>query len=147
MSKKIIGIIILSLVIYNIIPILNDIFPETVTYTFLLDLWFINSLYSLIAAIVFCKKYGFKIWISIIIALLFLPTMFIFYNKTAYIYMIVYFIFALIGTFIGANIAIRLEVSNLRKCFGIFLIIIAIYQTYSLYYRYRKEKNRNNITK
>lgn len=53
----------------------------------------------------------------------------------------------LIGTFIGANIAIRLEVSNLRKCFGIFLIIIAIYQTYSLYYRYRKEKNRNNITK
>ena len=35
MSKKIIGIIILSLVIYNIIPILNDIFPETVTYTFL----------------------------------------------------------------------------------------------------------------
>ena len=56
-------------------------------------------------------------------------------------------ILGLIGTFIGANIAIRLEVSNLRKCFGIFLIIIAIYQTYSLYYRYRKEKNRNNITK
>lgn len=101
MRKKIIVIIILSLVIYNIIPILNDIFPKTTTYTFLLDLWFINSLYSLIVAIVFCKKYGFKIWISIIIALLFLPTMFIFYNKTAYIYMIVYFIFALIGTFIG----------------------------------------------
>ena len=56
-------------------------------------------------------------------------------------------IWGLIGTFIGATIAIRLEVSNLRKCFGIFLIIIAIYQTYSLYYRYRKEKNRNNITK
>ena len=56
-------------------------------------------------------------------------------------------IWGLIGTFIGANIAIRLEVSNLRKCFGIFLIIIAIYQSYSLFNRYRKEKNRNNITK
>lgn len=56
-------------------------------------------------------------------------------------------IWGLIGVFIGANIASKLEVDSLRKCFGVFLIITAIYQSYSLYYRYRKEKNRNNITK
>lgn len=56
-------------------------------------------------------------------------------------------IWGLIGAFIGASIASRLEVDSLRKWFGVFLIITAIYQSYSLYYRYRKEKNRNNITK
>lgn len=56
-------------------------------------------------------------------------------------------IWGLIGAFIGANIAYKLEVNSLRKWFGVFLIITAIYQSYSFYYRYRKEKNRNNITK
>ena len=56
-------------------------------------------------------------------------------------------IWGLIGAFIGANIASKLEVNSLRKWFGVFLIITAIYQSYSFYYRYRKEKNRNNITK
>ena len=56
-------------------------------------------------------------------------------------------LWGLLGAFIGASISSNMEVGILRKCFGIFLIIIAIYQTYSLYKRYRKEKNRNNNTK
>ena len=56
-------------------------------------------------------------------------------------------IWGLIGTYIGATISIRLNVNILKKAFGAFLIFIAIYQSYSLYKRYRKEKNRNNTTK
>ena len=56
-------------------------------------------------------------------------------------------LWGLVGTFIGATISTRLEMNILRKCFGVFLIIIAIYQTYSLYKRYRKEKNRNTSIK
>ena len=56
-------------------------------------------------------------------------------------------IWGLIGTFIGTNIAMRIKLGSLKKYFGIFLIIIAINQIYYLYIRYRKEKNRNNITK
>ena len=56
-------------------------------------------------------------------------------------------LWGLLGTYIGAKISINLKVEILRKCFGVFLIIIAIYQTYSLYKRYRKEKNRNTSIK
>ncbi len=41
-------------------------------------------------------------------------------------------LWGLIGTYIGATISTKMEVGSLRKCFGIFLLIIAIYQTYSL---------------
>ena len=56
-------------------------------------------------------------------------------------------IWGLVGAFIGASIASNIKVNILRDSFGIFLIIIAIGQSYSLYYKYRKEKNRNNIKK
>lgn len=56
-------------------------------------------------------------------------------------------LWGLLGAFIGAIISTKMEVVTLRKCFGVFLIIIAIYQAYSLICRYRKNKNRNNSTK
>ena len=56
-------------------------------------------------------------------------------------------LWGLVGAFIGARISTKLQINVLRKCFGVFLIIIAIYQSYSLFNRYRKEKNRNNTTK
>ena len=56
-------------------------------------------------------------------------------------------LWGLLGAYIGATISSRMEVGILRKCFGGFLILIAIYQTYSFYKRYRKEKNRNTSTK
>lgn len=42
------------------------------------------------------------------------------------------FIWGLLGALIGAMISTKMEVEILRKCFGFFLIIIAIYQIYSL---------------
>ena len=104
MGKKVIIIIFLSLIIYNIVPVLNLIIPQISAYTFLLDLWLINTLYSLIASTIFCRKYGFKLWVSVIISILFVPTMFIFYNFSAYVYSIVYVIFSLIGCIIGGSI-------------------------------------------
>ena len=44
-------------------------------------------------------------------------------------------LWGLLGAFIGATISSKMEVGMLRKCFGVFLIIIAIYQTYSLFHR------------
>jgi len=84
MKKDIIKFILLTLVIYNIIPIINKIVPESTNYTFLSDLWIVYPLYSLIISVLFCKKYGLKIMVSILLVLLFIPTMFIFYNKFAF---------------------------------------------------------------
>ena len=49
-------------------------------------------------------------------------------------------IWGILGAFIGAIISSKMNVHLLKKCFGIFLIFIAIYQTYG----YIKDKKRHN---
>ena len=51
-------------------------------------------------------------------------------------------IFGIIGAIIGASFAVKMEVNRLRKFFGIFLLVIAIYQTYIFIKQY-KSKNKN----
>ena len=53
MKKSIMIIGISTLVVYNAIPIINLIFPESITYTFLTDLWIVNNLWALIVPIFF----------------------------------------------------------------------------------------------
>ena len=57
-------------------------------------------------------------------------------------------VFWILGAIIGANISINIDVSILRKCFGIFLAIIAINEIYSIFKLYIKpyksHKNREN---
>lgn len=52
-------------------------------------------------------------------------------------------LWGMFGAFIGAYISMKLDVNLLRKCFGLFLIVIAIYQTYE----YIKNKKRHNSIK
>ena len=103
MKKSIVILIIITLLIYNIIPIINAMFPSSVNYTFLTDLWITNSLYALISSTIMSKKYSFNIWIILLITILFVPTMLIFYNTSA----IVYFVLAFIGSLIGRFIYIK----------------------------------------
>lgn len=56
-------------------------------------------------------------------------------------------IWGVIGAFIGGTISVKMNVTVLRKAFAIFLIMIAIYQAYSLYNEYRKDKKRHNNNK
>ena len=44
----------------------------------------------------------------------------------------------IIGAIIGASISVKLNVDELRKYFGYFLIVIAINEFYSLYKKYFK---------
>ncbi len=52
-------------------------------------------------------------------------------------------IWGIVGAFIGAYVSSKMDVMVLRKCFGGFLIIIALYQIYG----YIKEKKRYNSNK
>ena len=52
-------------------------------------------------------------------------------------------LWGILGAFIGSFISIKMNVRNLKKSFGIFLIFIAIYQTYE----YIKDKKRHNSIK
>ena len=52
-------------------------------------------------------------------------------------------IFGILGAIIGANISINIDVNLLRKCFGIFLAIIAIHEIYTIIKWYKKQKIRD----
>lgn len=53
-------------------------------------------------------------------------------------------IFGIIGAVIGAKLSVNLPINELKKCFGIFLIIVAINEIYSLKKEYINEKKTNN---
>lgn len=52
-----------------------------------------------------------------------------------------------IGAIIGAKISINLDVKTLKKCFGIFLAIIAIHEIYTLIKLYINNRKRHNKIK
>ena len=54
-------------------------------------------------------------------------------------------IFGIVGAIIGASISINIQVNYLRNYFGYFLLIISIFEIYSLIKSYRKNKKDNNI--
>lgn len=53
-------------------------------------------------------------------------------------------VFGILGAIIGANISINTDVKTLRRCFGIFLSIIAIHEIYTIIKEYKKTKIREN---
>lgn len=53
-------------------------------------------------------------------------------------------VFGILGAIIGANISIRIDVHILKKAFGIFLLLIAIHEIYTIVKWYKKQKIRNN---
>lgn len=50
----------------------------------------------------------------------------------------------IVGAIIGARISLNMDVNNLKKYFGYFLIIITIHEIYSLIKGYKKGKKINN---
>ncbi|MBQ2916770.1 MAG: sulfite exporter TauE/SafE family protein [Clostridia bacterium] len=50
----------------------------------------------------------------------------------------------IIGAIFGAKISVNMNVNNLKRYFGIFLILITIYEIYSLIKTYKIDKKSNN---
>ena len=50
----------------------------------------------------------------------------------------------IIGAIIGAKISVNMDVNRLKKYFGMFLILITIYEIYSLIKEYKMSKKSNN---
>ncbi|MFR7462965.1 MAG: sulfite exporter TauE/SafE family protein [Clostridia bacterium] len=49
-------------------------------------------------------------------------------------------IFGILGAIIGSNISVYTDVKILKKCFWVFLIIVAINEIYSIIRLYKKDK-------
>lgn len=53
-------------------------------------------------------------------------------------------IFGILGAIIGANLSVHTDVKSLRRCFGIFLAVIAIHEIYTIIKENKKIKIREN---
>jgi FtsH-binding integral membrane protein len=71
------------------------------TGSFMIILLIAIPLLCFISALSYGYKRGFDIIYSVIVGLLFIPTIFIYYNSTALIYIFIYAVIALIGSIIG----------------------------------------------
>lgn len=52
--------------------------------------------------------------------------------------------FGILGAMWGASIAVKTDVNFLKKCFGIFLIVIALHEIYTIIKLNISKKKRNN---
>ena len=94
--KKNILIYILLIINFYVLPsLIKD------TGTAMIMLLVVIPMITLFISIFYGKKNGFDIWYVISVGILFFPSIFIFYNSSALIYVIVYTIIALIGNFVG----------------------------------------------
>ena len=50
----------------------------------------------------------------------------------------------IIGAYIGSRLSFKFESNSLKKYFGIFLLFIAVFETYSLIKQYKVDKKENN---
>lgn len=108
-GKYLTSCVIASLIIYNFFPILGILFPNTAgMFVFVLDLLVLNPLYVFITNLIISETGNYKGYMPVLIGILFLPTVFIFYNSSALIYIAIYiglgFIASLIGNFIYKRI-------------------------------------------
>ncbi len=101
MIKKIVIAVVIALIGYNLVPLGVHFFPPLGEYAFLLDLFYVNPVVALIAGFYSCHRSPVKPWVALLIGLAFVPTMFIFYNDSASIYIIVYTMAAFIGCLIS----------------------------------------------
>ena len=68
----------------------------------MLTLLILFPLVCLLVALVYGLKYSFSLLYSILVMALFIPTIFIFYNETANIYVGIYGVFSLVGNLLGS---------------------------------------------
>ena len=97
--KKLIVYTIILVVVFYLIPISTKMeVPKELMITLLIVL---NPIACLGTGAVFGLKHGFKWYFLILTPLLFIPSMYIFYNDSAFIYATIYIIFSALGMGIG----------------------------------------------
>ena len=48
-------------------------------------------------------------------------------------------IFGIFGAIIGANISSKMNIQILKKCFGLFLIVVTVYEIHTLFKDYKEK--------
>lgn len=93
----------------------------------MLMLLLVIPLLTLICAVVYGIRQGFDFLLPVTATILFVPTIFIFYNTTAWVYIIVYAVIALVGNGIGRVFHKTTEKQKMnKKRIGIAITIVVV---------------------
>lgn len=71
------------------------------TGSFMVILLIAIPIVCFVVALLHGAKWGFNVFFSIIVAAIFIPTIFIYYNSSAWVYTVIYALVALIGSALG----------------------------------------------
>lgn len=108
--KNLLIVLLIGIIFFYGVPIAAAFFTPIVAKSIAaLSLLIINPLYSIISAHFFTAKHGLKWYFPFLIALLFIPAVYILYNDSALIYAAAYGILALFSALI------RLAIQKLSK--------------------------------
>ncbi len=94
--KKMIPYLIVQIIAFYLVPL---IIKDTGSAMTVMLIWL--PVITFVSGAVYGWKNSFNFGYPLIVAILFAPTIFIYYNYTAYIYIAIYGVIALIGNFIG----------------------------------------------
>ena len=97
--KKLLVYTIILVVVFYLIPISTKLeTPMELAFTLMIVL---NPIVCLGTAAVFGIKHGFKWYFLMLAPILFIPSLYIFYNDSAFLYIVIYIIFSAAGMGIG----------------------------------------------
>ena len=99
MKKKIVPYVVYAVVLALVFYILPLLIQDTGSGMFVLLL--VVPAVTFVASLVFGIREGFSVILPLIVAALFAPTLFIFYNESAWVYIPAYALIALIGDGVG----------------------------------------------
>lgn len=87
---------------FYLLPLLiND------TTTAMIILLVVMPLICFNVAIFYTSKHGFNAWFSILVGLLFFPSVYIYYNETALVYIVAFASMSLFGSFVGKYVKLK----------------------------------------
>lgn len=73
----------------------------------MLNLLVFTPFFCFLSSFLWGKKGGFDVWFSLVLALLFVPTIFIYYNISAWVYILIFAGLSFIGNLLGFMYAKR----------------------------------------
>lgn len=103
-SKWLIAVLLTGILLFYLVPfVVLSLFssPEAKMGSLLCFLFLLNPLYSIASGLVFSLKCGFRWYLPFASALLFFPSIFLFYNSSAWVYTVGYFALSFAGCGIG----------------------------------------------
>ncbi|MDD2592652.1 MAG: hypothetical protein PHP11_02115 [Erysipelotrichaceae bacterium] len=94
---------IITLFVYNLIPVLALVFPNALQYyTSLLDTWILIPIYVFVLGIIVSTFNDLCVYLPVLVGILYLPTILIFYSFKLYYLIIIYVILNFVGGLFGS---------------------------------------------